>query len=68
MREDEKIYILRLSDFQRRLLINGLNEYLTLLSEREQPAEDVCDLLSDVMNAAQQKDAKRRKGLFARIR
>ena len=67
-RDDEKVYVLRLSPFQRRLMINGLNEYLTLLSEREQPAEDVCDLLTEVMNAQQQKDEKKRRGLFASFR
>ena len=67
-RDSDKVYTLRLSPFQRRLMINGLNEYLTVLSERGQPAEDICDLLTEVMNAPAQNEIKKRSGFFAGIR
>ena len=49
MANKEEIYVLKLDGFKRRLLINGLNEYLTLLAEREIPSEDVCELLAEVL-------------------
>ncbi|MBQ3411963.1 MAG: hypothetical protein IJG67_02910 [Oscillospiraceae bacterium] len=63
----EKTYMLKISPFQRRLMINGLNEYLTLLAERGQPVEDICDLLTEVINIQEQSGTTRR-GLFAGIR
>lgn len=63
MANKEEMYVLKLDGFKRRLLINGLNEYLTLLAEREIPSEDVCELLAEVLEAPQE-EQKRRRGLF----
>jgi len=57
---EERRYVIKLSDFQRRIMINGLNEYLTVLADREMPADDVCDILSMLMSAQPEK----RRGMF----
>lgn len=48
-------YVIKLDDFEKRLIINGLNGFKSDLSSKGQPTEDVNSLILKVINAPQRK-------------
>lgn len=48
-------YIIKLDDFEKRLMINGLNGFRNDLLSKGKPAEDVNSLILKVINAPQRK-------------
>lgn len=48
-------YVIKLDDFEKRLMINGLNGFRSDLLSKGQPTEDVNSLILKVINAPQRK-------------
>lgn len=48
-------YVIKLDDFEKRLMINGLNGFRTDLLSKGKPTEDVNSLILKVLNALQRK-------------
>ena len=48
-------YVIKLDDFEKRLMINGLNGFRTDLLSNGKPTEDVNSLILKVINAPQRK-------------
>lgn len=48
-------YVIKLDDFEKRLMIDGLNGFRTDLLSKGKPTEDVNSLILKVINAPQRK-------------
>lgn len=48
-------YVIKLDDFEKRLMINGLNGFRNDLLSKGKPTEDVNSLILKVINAPQRK-------------
>ena len=48
-------YVIKLDDFEKRLMINGLNGFRNDLLNKGKPTEDVNSLILKVINAPQRK-------------
>ena len=57
MRETK--YVLELNDWERRVIVTGLVEARNNFLDRENPIEDICDVMKKVIDAPQKKVKKK---------